>query len=1004
MPYLLFFLSGLSGLIYQVVWVRMFGNVFGNTLHSASLVVAIFMLGLGAGSYLVGGWADRRYSTRPDSLLRAYGYVELVVAAMGVAIALVLPHLEALSALISSYSREPSGWFALSTASYLARAAIAIVLLTPIALLMGGTLTLLIRHLVRSDVETGGWRIAALYGVNTAGAALGSLLTDFALVPASGLFGAQMVAVFFNVIAGIGALILSARSTVRLKPDTTTARKGSRKAKSRGAGLEPHDDVRSVRLQPDRAVVLTSLALAMTGVAAMGMEILWFRHFLILLGGFRAVFSVLLAVILIGIGIGSLAGGALYRRTERPAEWFMLVQGLFVASTLAGFAVADVRAIDTAAGAAEAALSGATGLSATLTELWFNVRPMLLEVALPALLMGFGFPLANAVIQRAEASVGQRAGVLYLANTTGAVVGSLAAGFLLLPWLGLQASATILMTIAGLAMVPLYFATAHAAGPDGPATRTQQGPRHAVLLAASLVIAAAALGLWLMLPADYVLARALGLPKANERVLVIDDGLTEVIAVTETARGRTLVTNGHAMSSTQPLSQRYMRALTHLPLVAMDAPETVLVIGFGVGNSTQAATLHPTVTRVELADLSRDILAHASYFSAGNQDVLNHPRLVVHINDGRQHLQMQPPATYDLITLEPPPIAYAGVGALYSSEFYTLARSRLKPNGYVSQWLPAYQVPPETTLAMVRAFIDVFPQAVLLSGAESDLILLGFNGERIEIDPEKVAASLARAPGVKADLDLIDLGTPREIVGSFVGSPRTLAEATRDTLPVSDDRPLQEYGVRSMLNFYKGVPGSVVDLTDVAAWCPRCFSNGMPVPLVSGLDTYLELLKLAYAAPPAAVAEAKRLAQAQQRVIGDSRYLGEIVPESADVHNILGIALASNGRLAEAVGEFRLALALDPADAPTLWHLGAALAAQGAGEEAVTHLRRSVELEPGNSQAHNDLGLTLARLGRLDEAAFHFDRAVALDPGSEDARRNLALAEQQGARALRPRP
>jgi spermidine synthase len=336
--YLLFFLSGISGLIYQVIWVRVFGNVFGNTIYSASTVIAVFMLGLGVGSYVVGAWADRRYATRPDSLLRAYGHVELIIALMGLAVAAALPHLGALSALVSSYSRESSGWYALSTASYLARAGIAVVLLAPITLLMGGTLTLLIRHLVRSDLETGAWRIALLYGINTAGAALGCALTDFALVPASGLWGTQMVAVFFNVVAGAGALLLARRSTVRLKPDTTTRKKKRR--------LTPGDEsVRSVRLQPDqspagsasrhpayagsptrqprwgavrgagsaqrtrrRAVALTSVALAMTGLAAMGMEILWFRHFTILLGGFRAVFSLLLTVILVGIGVGSLAG------------------------------------------------------------------------------------------------------------------------------------------------------------------------------------------------------------------------------------------------------------------------------------------------------------------------------------------------------------------------------------------------------------------------------------------------------------------------------------------------------------------------------------------------------------------------------------------------------------------------------------------------------------------------------------------------------------------------
>src|SRR5439155_26083910 len=107
--------------------------------------------------------------------------------------------------------------------------------------------------------------------------------------------------------------------------------------------------------------------------------------------------------------------------------------------------------------------------------------------------------------------------------------------------------------------------------------------------------------------------------------------------------------------------------------------------------------------------------------------VLRDPRVAVFVNDGRQHLQMQPPGSYDLITLEPPPIGYAGVSALYSTEFYALARTRLKPGGYISQWLPAYQVPGATTLAMIRAFVDLFPQAVLVSGAEADLILIGAN-------------------------------------------------------------------------------------------------------------------------------------------------------------------------------------------------------------------------------------------------------------------------------------
>src|SRR5262245_55472310 len=151
------------------------------------------MLGLGVGAYVAGAWADRRYAARPESLLAAYGYAELAIAVLAMAVSIVLPHLGQLSAAVSSYSREANGWYVVSRASYFARAGAAIVLLAPITFLMGGTLTLLVRHLVRRDLGVGASRIAMLYGVNTAGAALGCLATDFALVPSIGFQRSQMV-------------------------------------------------------------------------------------------------------------------------------------------------------------------------------------------------------------------------------------------------------------------------------------------------------------------------------------------------------------------------------------------------------------------------------------------------------------------------------------------------------------------------------------------------------------------------------------------------------------------------------------------------------------------------------------------------------------------------------------------------------------------------------------------------------------------------------------------
>jgi tetratricopeptide (TPR) repeat protein len=293
---------------------------------------------------------------------------------------------------------------------------------------------------------------------------------------------------------------------------------------------------------------------------------------------------------------------------------------------------------------------------------------------------------------------------------------------------------------------------------------------------------------------------------------------------------------------------------------------------------------------------------------------------------------------------------------------------------------------------MVRAFVDVFPQAVLLSGAESDLLLLGTTASRIEIDPERVAERLAAAPAVRADLDGISLGRPRDIVGSFVGAAPTLMDATRDVAPVIDDRPLQEYGVRSMLNFGHGVPEAVGDLTRIAEWCPRCFEGGAPAPVVEDLDTYFELMTLAYGASRADVARVRQQWSTEGRVVAGSSYLGAIVPESAETHNVLGISQARKGRIDAAVTEFREAIRLEPDNPAAHWHLGAALASQDHTDEATRHLARAVELDPQNGQARNDLGFMLAVQGRYAEAVEHLQQAVALAPQSAEARRNLELA------------
>jgi len=818
--YLLFFLSGISGLVYQVVWVREFGSVFGNTVYSASAVTAVFMCGLGVGSFVVGRLSDRRHALDRAGPLRTYGYFELGIAALGLLVALSIPELEALSARVSSYRVGPEGWFELSAASLAFRYATAIVLLLPITFLMGGTLTLLIRFVVSDHLDEAGWRIGALYGLNTAGAAFGAFMSDFALIPNLGILLSQGVAIGLNLVAGIGALWL-ARGVVG--------------AVRSSAGSPPA--ATAVERDPHARFTLTwtALTLFLSGFVAMGFEIVWFRYLISMLGGFRGIFSLLMTVILVGIFLGSVIGGYLERRTRRPVSLFLAAQTGFILAALAPMALLGptVFGIVEPASLLDAAPASLRGLAETVVSL----PPILAVVAMPALLMGCTFPLTNAHVQRVEASLGTRAGLLYLANTTGNVAGALSTGFVLLPVLGQQGSVALLTCLAALGLVPIYLTVRRrTAGQEWVPLRR---------FAACILLLGVAFTYWLELPPHHLLKHVRHDPArgTGARVIAISEGINESAVVLEGGGSRALYTNGHPMSGNGADAQRYMRLFSHLPLLSAAQPERILVICFGVGTTLHAASLHSSVEELEVVDLSKNVLQQAHHFAESNGGVLESDRVRVFVNDGRQHLRMQPTGSYDLITLEPPPIANAGVASLYSVEFYELARSRLRPGGFMTQWLPAYQVGSDVNLSIIRSFIDVFPNAALLSGYERELILIGRTDGPL-LDAPRVRARLERDAAVHEDLERVGAGSLTALVASFVAGPGVLERATREAVPVSDDLPVMEYATRSSYVATR-LPAEVFDSREVATWCPDCFGEGGPIAelgelprLVAALEAY----------------------------------------------------------------------------------------------------------------------------------------------------------------------
>lgn len=816
--YALFFVSGAAGLVYQVAWVRAFGTVFGSTVHSASIVAAIFMLGLGVGSLLAGRHADRRGDDADGGLVRLYGLFEIGIGVWGLGVAALLPQLSGLSSALSTYVAGANGFFEPSLASRALVYAIAVVVLLPSTLLMGGTLTLLVRHLVRHELRLAGHRVGMLYGINTLGAAAGAFAVDFALVPTVGLLATQSLAAVANLAVGVVAL----RAGRVGQGGVATA------AATSAAGATADARAR---------MWAVAAAMALSGFAAMGLEIAWFRICTTILWANRSTFSLLLTVILIGIWAGSWLGGALQRRFGHPARLYAWAQAVMVASALGLLALWEPALLPRSAFAEDWLAAGPFGRR--FWDVWSQLRIVLFVVGLPALAMGLSFPLANAVVQRAHDAIGGRAGMLYLANTVGAVLGSLAVGFGLLPLVGIQHTIALLGVVALLAGAPLLWIAARDGG--APSSLRWSAP-------AAMALAGVVLAVFATLPEHHLPSRLYAPMDPRERLVAFSEGVNETIVVSEFPQdgSRRLYTNGFSMTSTRYSAQRYMRAFTHVPLLAMPAPARVLVICFGVGNTTHSATLHPSVQRVDLADLSRHVLEHAPLFRRWNHDVLRSPKVRAHVNDGRQHLRMMPPETYDLVTLEPPPIGQAGVAGLYSVEFYELARTRLREGGHLTQWLPAYQVPPSIIAAIIGAFVEVFPDAVMLSGYHSELILLGRKGGPPILEPAEVAARLAERPAVAADLAAIDLGSVADIAGTFVSSARALREVAETALPVRDDYPIMEYGSmtyhQTVLQKALFVPG------EIGSWCPRCFdAAGAEAAEVRGLGGILAYAEALYA-------------------------------------------------------------------------------------------------------------------------------------------------------------
>ncbi len=736
----LFVLSGISGLVYQVVWARKLQIAFGVNLFAVATVLAAYFLGMALGSWLGGKYSDR---VRHPLVLYA-----LIEVAIGVTAIIVTPLVDRLDLVLRPFSGFFNDHFqALQAARFLLTLAL---LLVPTSLL-GATVPFMHRGLVMRDSHIGR-RIATLYAANTLGAVAGVLVSGFYLIEHAGLNATAWLAAGLSVLVGL----LAWRMAKTIRPEASTA-----------------PENKTTVLTGAARVVLPVMALS--GALGLSLEVLWTRILIQGIGSTAYVFSMVLALFLTGIAIGS------YIVRKRVDRWQDLYSALAISQALAAlFTLAGVPLLNWVMPPAVSAVMGVFGLD--VEQSFFQAWALwAVGALLPATVaLGAGLPLAARLMTGSRHYVGQNMGRLYAVNTYGGVVGSACTGFLLLPLAGVYWSLTLVAALYLLAAVVLLVSS------DAGKSRARRVALVPLLL--SLLV-------WFVLPPGLVRDRVTNY-STGKIISYQEDYYGSILVTEEHDDGESfkrLLVNGTSYSGTGSYAVHYMRLQGHLPLFMSEAQNRqALVICLGVGLTAGAISTHPD-TELTVVELSRAIVGLSPLFAGVNEKVYLNPAVRLVTDDGRNYLVRNPDKVFDVITLEPPPPVLAGMANLYSLDFYRLTRQHLTGRGVVVQWIPLHTQRNADTRMLIATFIRAFPNASLWWTESGEALILGSMSDA-PLSPGHFQALMGQA-GVARSLREIGIHSAEQLAAHFLLDREGLNAIAADSPVMTDDRPFIEYRV-----------------------------------------------------------------------------------------------------------------------------------------------------------------------------------------------------------------
>jgi spermidine synthase len=720
---LLFIGSGAAALIYEVVWQQLLQLVIGSSTISLGVLLATYMGGMCLGSLLAPRLIDRKRHP-----LRVYAALEAAIGALGLALLVLVPVVSRVYAAVGG----------LGPLGVTMRAIVVAICLLPPTFAMGATLPAIARFVERST-EGRAW-LGFFYAGNLTGAVIGCLGAGFYLLRVFDMQVATFVAAAINAaVAAVAWRLASGAPGPAETPGTAVPR--------------PDADARTVRA--------VYVAVALSGFCALAAEVVWTRMLALAFGATVYTFSLILAVFLTGLGLGSTGGAALARRIRRPAVAFGWAQ------------LASVAAMFWAADALANVVPYWPGQATTGADIWSVFRldaVRALYAVLPApICWGASFSLALAAVADDERDTGHVVGRLYAANTLGAVAGALLVSLLLVPWLGSLLTER-LMLCAGLASGLLLL------------WRQVTGRGHRVLIHAATL---ATVVLMTLVPGVPGVLVAYGRHAANwvsraGEIIYVGEGMHASIAVSRTADGVLNYHNaGKIQASSEPADMRLQRMLGHLTTLVPAEPKSVLVIGFGAGVTAGAVSVSPAVERVTIVDIEPLVPKVSGRYMAGvNHDVANNPKVRIIADDARHFLQTTN-ETFDAITSDPLDPWVKGAATLYTREFFDTARAHLNPGGVMTLYVQLFESSPEAVKSEIGTFFQTFPEGLvfgnMFDGHAIDTVLLG-SVEPPQIWVDELETMLRSPTFAPVDSSLVQAGLfgAVELFGNYAGRARDL--------------------------------------------------------------------------------------------------------------------------------------------------------------------------------------------------------------------------------------